>query len=295
MVRLPKPDATAVRGRFALGERTRAEWLRLGVVAALSFALVVQAAQTGVALWKLGRMPAAARIPATRQPDPAHARPALATLLNAHLFGKAADAPAEAPREAAAQWVLTGPLQGNTPDSGAAILGSSTTTTRFCAAGQEVAGGFRLAEVFPDRVTLERAGERMSLRLPRTIHAQSANPIMRVAAAAPANVQRPLEERIRERPQNQTQASLELRPSLHRGVGRFDGMRVWGTGDGSNLAPYGLQRNDIIREVDGQPVNNMQAQQRALDALSRGHPVDVTVQRNGNVFTLQLGFTDTGS
>jgi general secretion pathway protein C len=295
MGRSPKPEATAAPGRFAFGERTRSEWLRLGVVAALSLALVAQAAQTAVELWKLTRMPAAARIRAARVPEPAQARPALSTLLNAHLFGKAPDAPAEAPREAAAQWVLTGTLQGNTPDSGAAILGSSTATTRFCAAGQEVAGGFRLAQVFPDRVTLERAGERVSLRLPRTIHAQSASPIMRVAAAAPVHVQPPLEERIRERPQNQTPALLELRPSLHRGIGRFDGMRVWGTGDGSNLGPYGLQRNDIIREVDGQPINNMQAQQRALDALSRGRPVDVTVQRNGNVFTLQLGFTDSGS
>jgi type II secretory pathway component PulC len=294
MGRSPKPTATAVRASFLLGQRTRAEWLQLGAVAALSLALVAQAAQTAVQLWKLGRMPAAGRIPAARLADPAQARAALSALVRAHLFGKAPEAPAELPGEAAAPWVLTGTLQGVTPDSGAAILGHSTTTTRFCAAGQEVAGGFRLIEVFPDRVTLERDGERVSLRLPRTTRGTLVGPMVQLAAEQPAHVPRPLEERTRERPQNETQARLELRPSLHRGAGRFDGMRVLGTGDGSNLAPYGLRRNDIIREVDGQPINNIDAQYRALDALSRGRPVDVTVQRNGNVFTLQLGFTDIG-
>jgi len=296
-------EAIAARLRAGLGERPRSEWLRLGVIAALALAVVAEAAETTVELWRLVRRPPLAHLPSMRPNRAADAGPALQALVDAHLFGKAPDAPAEAPKEAAAQWVLTGTLQGDTPDSGAAILGSSASSTRFCAAGQEVAGGFRLVEVFPDRVTLERAGERLSLKLPRAIRAAIASPLLRVASAAdPATTrvqQSTLEERLRERPAYQTPALLELRPSLHRGVGRFDGMRIWGTGDGSNLAPYGLQRNDIIREVDGQPVNNMPAQQRALQALSAGHPVEVTVDRNGSLFRLQLAFSfnesDSGS
>jgi general secretion pathway protein C len=191
--------------------------------------------------------------------------------------------------------VLTGTLEGDSPSTGSAILGSSATTTRFCAAGQEVAGGFRLSEVFADRVTLERAGERISLRLPRQSHAALPGQYVQVAAASAGQVQPPLEERVHKRPPNQTEALLELRPSLHRGVDRFDGMRVVGTGDGSNLRSYGLQRNDIIRAVDGNPIDTSTAQYHALDTLSRGRPVSVTVERAGNVFTLQLGFTNPGS
>lgn len=280
--------------RYALGQRSRGRWLRPGMLAALSFGLVAQAAQTTFELWRLARKTQSAPVPG-RAPHRPDSGLALQTVVNAHLFGEAAEAPAATPREAPAHWVLTGTLQGGTPQSGAAILGSSATTTRFCAAGQEVAGGFRLIEVFPDRVTLERAGERLSLALPHALNAPLMSAAVQLADAAPVRARPSLEERIRERPQNQTPALLELRPSLHRSVGRFDGMRVLGAGDGSNLMPYGLRRNDIIRTVDGQPINTIDAQYRALDTLSRGHPVDVTVQRNGNVFTLQLGFNDSGS
>jgi type II secretory pathway component PulC len=295
-----KPDQMSTRPAWWLRPRTGSEWLPADwlprtAVAALSLLIVAEAAHISWSLWTLGRTPAAPRTAAPRTVA-ALPQPAIAELVAAHLFGKAPDAPApDAPAATAAQWVLTGTLQGSSPATGAAILGRTVSATRFHTAGEELAGGFRLVEVFADRVTLERAGERLSLTLPRAIHGSFAPQGVSLAAAAVIPEARSREERLRERPQNQTPALRELRPSLHRGPGRFDGMRVWGTGDGSNLATYGLRRNDIIREVDGEAIDNGEAQRRALDTLSRGHPVAVTVERSGNVFTLQLGITDTGS
>jgi len=69
-------------------------------------------------------------------------------------------------------------------------------------------------------------------------------------------------------------------------------MDVFGTGNGSNLAQYGLQRNDIIRAVDGKPINDLEGQHQALQVLSQGRLVPVTVERAGSVFSLQLTFSE---
>jgi type II secretory pathway component PulC len=269
---------------------------RLAVLGLLCAAIAAQAAQIAWSLWSISRAPAAApradasAISARRTPLE------VGGLVAAHLFGKGADAAeAEPPATAVEGWILSGTLQGETPTSGAAILGRTPTTTRLCAAGQQLAGGFTLAEVFADRVTLERAGVRSSLRLPRWLRAQGAGAPIRLAAAASA------EERhgdlepvgIHRRADNQPLALLELRPNLHTGAsGHFDGMRVWGTGDGHNLEAYGLRRNDVIRAVGGESITNAEAKRRALDTLSKGQPVSVTVERNGALFQVQLGFSD---
>jgi type II secretory pathway component PulC len=289
-------DAAGRRRLDAAFEWRRAAWLRRVVFGALSVAIAAQAAHTSLSLWTLARTPAAG-LPRGSTPSAAATphQADVAELVAAHLFGKSPDnPPPEASAAAAASWVLTGTLLRDSPANGAAILGATAATTRLYAAGEEVAGGFRLTEVFSDHVMLERADERLTVKLPRAIHGSLALTSTTLAAAAAVPETRSREERLRERPQNQTPALLELRPSLHRGLGRFDGMRVWGAGDGSNLAAYGLRRNDVIREVNGEAIDDVTAEYRALEAMSRGHPVAITVERSGNVFTLQLGFTDTG-
>lgn len=272
---------------------------RLAVVGLLCAAIAAQAAQIAWSLWSISRAPSAAHragpsaISARRTPLE------VGDLVAAHLFGKAADpAEAEQPATTVEGWVLSGTLQGETPISGAAILGRTPTTTRLCAAGQQLAEGFTLVEVFADHVTLERAGVRSSLRLPRWLKTEGAGAPVRLARAASPEEQRadldPVG--IHRRPDNQPPAVLELRPNLHTGAsGHFDGIRVWGTGDGHNLEAYGLKRNDVIREVGGESITNAEAKRRALDTLSKGQPVSVTVERNGALFQAQLGFSEAGS
>lgn len=278
-----------------VGRRLGERW-RLAVIGLLCAAIAAQATQIAWSLWSISRAPSAAHgvdastIPARRSPLEVEGLEA------AHLFGKGADATeAEQPATAADGWVLSGTLEGETPTSGAAILGRTPTTTRFCAAGQQLAGGFKLVEVFADRVTLERAGVRSSLRLPRWLKAQGVGVPVRLArAASPEERHADLEPAgIHRRPDNQPPALLELRPNLHTGTsGHFDGMRVWGTGDGHNLDAYGLRRNDVIRAVGGESITTSEAKRRALDTLSKGQPVSVTVERNGALFQVQLGFSD---
>ena len=276
--------------RRALIER----W-RLAVIGLLCAAIAAQAAQIAWSLWSISRVPFVAR---RVDPSASSARRApleVEQLVAAHLFGKEAETAAAEPATAVEGWVLSGTLQGETPTSGAAILGRTPTTTRLCATGQQLGQGFTLVEVFADRVTIERAGVRSSLRLPRWLKAQGAGAPIRLAKAASPEERHasPEPAGIYRRPDNQPPALLELRPNLHTGAsGHFDGMRVWGSGDGHNLEAYGLKRNDVIREVGGESITTSEAKRRALDTLSKGQPVSVTVERNGAMFQLQLGFSD---
>jgi type II secretory pathway component PulC len=263
------------------------------VLGVLSLALAAEAARTFVHLWTLAGTKSELTRPRAGAAPPEQLK--VRDLMAAHLFGQApAEKPAELPARAAARWVLSGTMRGSTPASGAAILGHRGTTTRFRTVGEEVSDGFTLAEVFLDRVTLVRAGERLTLRLTRVVGAEYPQADAELAAADPRPTPRRIEPDLTERPASRPPAYDALRPSLHLGKGRVDGLRVWGTGDGSNLDSYGLQRNDVIRDVDGQAINSVEARRLALDALSQGHPVAVTVERAGNRFTLQLGFGEGG-
>src|SRR5215467_3007082 len=137
-----KHDETAARTAW-LPLRTPSEWTRAACLpraaaGVLTAAIVAQAAHTSWNLWALARMPAVPRSAAVR-PLAAHRLPDARQLVAAHLFGRIPEAAApEGPAAIAAQWVLTGTLQGSSPAAGAAILGRTVGTTRFFATGQEV-------------------------------------------------------------------------------------------------------------------------------------------------------------
>jgi S1-C subfamily serine protease len=69
-------------------------------------------------------------------------------------------------------------------------------------------------------------------------------------------------------------------------------MRVWGNGSGSGLLQLGLRRNDVITHVNGHPIDSSAAAQRALNELSSGAALKVTVERNGAPEDISLTFVD---
>jgi len=281
---------------FALRVRSGAEWLRLGITAGLSLAIVVQAALASYRLWTLARPSSPHRPVKVTPPFTPRPQLALQDLVAAHLFGKVPDAPQEAPAATSEHWVLSGTLHGATPASGAAILGPTAATTRYYAVGEEVPGGFRLTQVFADRVTIERAGERRSLELPRKPTGRWDGTGQQLASAAaeplPAPPARDHQPTLSEYAQNNPIARRALMPMLQRGAsGHWEGMRVRSLDAGD----YGLQRGDVIREVDGHAIDSAQAQGEALQTLSQRGPVTVTVERSGELFTLEVNLSQSGS
>jgi general secretion pathway protein C len=124
------------------------------------FAIVI-AAQLAALVWRAlgagGEGPEAVSQDFT-PPAPAIDLPAI---VNAHLFGVAADSgdPSAAPATTA-NLALSGTLAGREPEHGWAIIGASGQAARVYATGASLPGGAKLFAVYPDRVILDRNGSR---------------------------------------------------------------------------------------------------------------------------------------
>jgi general secretion pathway protein C len=111
----------------------------------------------------------------------------LPAIVNAHLFGVAADSgdPSSAPATSA-NLALTGTLAGREPEQGWAIIGASGQSARVYATGAALPGGTKLVAVYPDRVILDRNGSRESLMLPRLSGGAGSATAPRVAGRQPS-------------------------------------------------------------------------------------------------------------
>jgi S1-C subfamily serine protease len=58
--------------------------------------------------------------------------------------------------------------------------------------------------------------------------------------------------------------------------------------DGSPAARAGLRTEDIILEIESQPVDGMDDLQRLMDATSIGRTLPVRVHRGGRVLTVDV-------
>ena len=305
-------------------------WKKIGgtrapllVACTLAGAIVAQLAQTGLAVRRaLAPMPApgpaSATVPTTRGHDFAAA---MTTVVEAHLFGSApAQQPVAAqPRLAAAtEWVLSGTLLGRTPDTGSAIIGPTATTTRFRAVGQELANGFRLVQVLADRVIIEAQGQRIAVKMTRSTLAVPLLADASVPASpsgvgdssyvrqatvqherAPADVPKGAADEVvaaawETRFAESASPAAALRPQPHRGRdGRYDGLEVTATA-ASNPGRFGLQTADVITRINGETFSTPLRARQALDLISDGAPVTLTVERNGAERQIALNLPDGG-
>jgi type II secretory pathway component PulC len=284
-----KPDPRKSPGTkpTAVFKNDRSRLLRAAVVAALSAAIVAQlfyATTTyrrdlhaaTAASRELRSSSGTANPSGQRQLD-------MGRLIAAHLFG----APETAPEAASptANWVLSGTLQGPTPESGMAIIGLNSAPTSLRAVGEDIAAGFKLAKVYVDFVILQSATQSMTVSMPKLASRAAGGEAPRVAAAAGvAELAKP------DRPQPRLPAALAvLFPKPYFDAdSHYAGMMVWGAGKGATLANLGLRRGDVITQFEGKPLNNSSLAQGLLERMSSGTPVNVTVLRDGALMNMSL-------
>jgi len=145
-------------------------------IAVLEIALVAALAIT-LAHWTWAAFtPRAAAATKVQEPFDAPARPAVA---QQHLFGVAQGA-AQPAADAGAGITLVGVFSDRRPDAGRAILAMQGGRPAMVAAGESIAEGLVLREVYPDHVILLRGGMPHRVDLER-----------RTALAAPPPVARP--------------------------------------------------------------------------------------------------------
>jgi general secretion pathway protein C len=251
-----------------------------------SFVLVlVIAAQLASLLWRVlggaseGDTAAAAPLVQAAAPSVD-----IAAIVNAHLFGAAAQSgdPSDAPATTA-NLTLAGTLAGREPEQGWAIIGATGQSARVYATGASLPGGAKLFAVYPDRVILDRNGARESLLLPRLAggtgggiapHAAGLPPVGAPNASIVDSVRQLLV-------QNPSAGTELLRPQPVFAGGSLRGYRVYPGRNRAQFAGLGLQPGDLIMAVNGAALDDPNRGLEILRGVGQGSAVTLTVDRGG--------------
>jgi general secretion pathway protein C len=253
-------------------------------------------------LWALVPVPESARW----QPPPvppvqsaaAAAQPAnLDRLIAAELFGAFA-APAEdgeseteAP-DTRLSLNLLGILAGDDRES-RALIGKSNGEEKPYAIGDTVISGVTLRSIFADRVILSRAGKLETLRLnkdapssPQAVAARNETAAtITPASADTGQMLSQIREQIMSDP---TKASNFLRVQPATVGGQQRGYRIYPGREREAFQQVGLRPGDLVTAVNGVQLDDNQKALQLLGDLSQANAVTLTIERGGQVQTLNL-------
>jgi general secretion pathway protein C len=180
--------------------------------------------------------------------------------------------------------VLAGVFAREDPGAGRAIIGETAATGRLYGVGATLPGGVRLAEVHPDRVILDRGGQREALSLPRsTMPAQpSTDGATSVPALAPGASPSPLGASIAEDPGRFIRWQAMLRD------GQVAGVRVYPGEQAVLFTRSGLRPGDLVVAVNDSPLTDQATAAQFLRMLAGAPSSVVTVERDGRTENLSI-------
>lgn len=258
------------------------------VTALLGVAIVVQLGFL-VTDYMAGAVPAAA--PATSASVSSSNRPPLdlVALMNAHLFGQAANAvdSRNAPTTSAAL-VLAGTIAGEDPKRGFALIGESAAAARVYATGGALPGGVKLHEVYRDRVIIDRGGALESLMLPRqALSLGSAPPPPPSTANTALNN---LQQTLARNPDAFTDVVRVQVVTV--GGGKARGVRVFPGSNGAAFSRLGLRPGDLVTSINGTPLDDPSRAEEIFSTMQSMPEARVGVVRNGRPTEISVNMTD---
>ncbi len=224
----------------------------------------------------------------------------LQALLEAHLFGQAqqiADPQTPSPDEvplSSLNLVLSGVVVAG-ENSIALISGGGQPETPY-AIGEEITHGAILHAVYPDRVILMRAGVLESLVLDDESGSLIGSTVSGPGVNRPTRAPSPAE--IRQLGENRFSLPRDLigqqlgNPDFLRQAhiipSKDGGFLVRKITPGSMYEKLGLQRGDVIKSINGQPLNSVQDVMSHYGNLGQLNQAQVEVLRNGQTEVLQF-------
>ena len=96
--------------------------------------------------------------------------------------------------------------------------------------------------------------------------------------------------------QNVSKLADVIRPTPYFVNGQQQGYRVYPGRNRAQFAQLGLKPGDLIKEIDGQALNDPNQAMQIFESLNNADQVSVTVERNGQpqVLTLSTSQLDLG-
>lgn len=280
-------------------------WLVGALLGVLSVVLAVQLARLTWLLWPRPPQAEPPPPPAAAVEAPGGAAQQSVDLAGMHLMG---EAPA---RETARPAVIEAPetrlnlqLRGvlhNTANSLArAIIASGGQSEEFYKTGAQLPGGAVLDDIYPEKVILRRGARYETLSLPQeTLEGageSDAPPQARRSprAAAPrrsadSGALGQIREQLTADP-TAIQRYLQPVPAVNESTGRMIGFRLTPGQDPTLFRATGLRPDDVVTSIGGIPLSDPDNGFLALEQLSSGDQVTLTVLREGTEQTLELQF-----
>jgi general secretion pathway protein C len=289
--RVPEVDRDRAAGRAALAA--------CAVLGALAVWLVVRLVSLLVPRGDAALDASAARVGATAGTAPAQ------SIAKWHLFGNTPGATSGSSAIASTSgMILRGTLADQDPAAGIAVISGGSDGERAYRTGETIAGGVKVARVYPDHVILLRNGIEETLALTRDRNLDPGNIVrqptpgnarasstnasapQRVANAAAANTraaQAPPDwqqtvDRLRRNP-DELAKRVQIVPVVDGG--KLTGVRVAPGSDAALIGQIGLRSGDVVTAINGAPVDSLARGQQILESLRSASNARVTVLRDG--------------
>ncbi len=288
-------DISSVDGSAALSAMNRLlpPWVSL----LLAIAIGWQVAQI---IWMLVPGPAAGdNVPVPVSASPSSAQSSTATdvtaIANAHMFGVAdqEDAPVAALPTAdenleetrLTNLSLKGTVASARPEFSVAIIADGNDEEKVYAIDEQIGSSAKLHAVYADRVVLNENGKLTNLRLPKEFPTSQPNSVRRNTAARRQASRSSIQSVVSN---NLTNLADVIRPTPYFSNGKQVGYRVYPGRNRQQFAALGLRPGDLIKDIDGQALNDPTQAMQVFQSLGTAQEVSVTVERNGQPETIVL-------
>ena len=215
-----------------------------------------------------------------------------------HLFGVAGEeAPVKAVPVAVApetrlKLTLRGLFASDDSAGGRAIIGDPKGKEETYAVGDQVPGGAKLHEIYPDRVMLERNGRYETLKLPKDRSSVSSGPgrtTRSTGASASGGEQAAAFTKYRNEVKENPAALLNyVRATPARQNGQFIGFRLQAGKMRDAFNELGLKPGDIVTSINSVKIDSPAKGMKAMQALGEGESVNVTLLRGGQEVSMSL-------
>jgi len=212
-------------------------------------------------------------------------------IVNAHVFGKntgeikpPAQETLNAP-DTRLNLKLRGAIAADDDTVAHAIIAESNGNERVFFLNDSVPGGAVLHEVHADRVILNRGGVLETLRLPKKSTG--------TMASIPRPTAQPSRPARTSAPPSAAGAGASsftdiLRPQPFMPNGQFKGYRVYPGRDRKKFAALGLRAGDLVTEINGQRLNNLNDAMEIFRNLGDTSSLSLVVERNDQPLVLEL-------
>jgi general secretion pathway protein C len=177
------------------------------------------------------------------------------------------------------------------PDAGAAIISGARSEAQFYRTGEpiEEGNGATLHSVYFDRVILDRNGRHETLKYPEQdsssmVSSRSGSGLTAGSSRPPANPRAdPASQVTLLDAMNDIGTTLTQHMQVTAAVenGQTVGYRLQPRGDSQVFAELGLEPGDIMTEVNGIPMTNINNTVQIFQALGQTTQASVMIRRNG--------------